>query len=247
VKVTGNEKHGIATIFDNDVLIFVIAQYMNAINHGMKTGRRFQFTGYEYRAFTGKKYHGGQAYKDLWASLQRLHNTFVETNIRLGGTTTTTSFNWLSEIKQIKDGAIHRGYELVLPEWVYESITNKKLVLTLDDDYFSIRGGLQRWLYLFARKTSGWQAGGWSESIESIYRKSASTGTLSEFKRKVKKIATDDSLLGYSVEVVGDGSNHTGKGLYFLRRNELIEMLAAEKPKTSRRGAIQWRGIKEKE
>jgi plasmid replication initiation protein len=119
----------------------------------------------------------------------RLHHTFVDTNIRLGNTNTHHSFNWLSEIKQIREGDVSRGYEVVIPEWFYESITNKKMVLTLDDDYFTIRGGFERWLYLFARKTSGWQSGGWSESIKSIYQKSASTGSLSEFTRKVKKIA----------------------------------------------------------
>lgn len=245
VKITGSDKHGIATIYDNDVLIFIIAQYIHAINNGMKTGRRFQFSGYEYRAFTGKTHHGGQGYKDLWASLQRLHNTHIETNIRLGSTTTNHAFSWLSEIKQIRDGNIHRGYEIVLPEWVYESITNKKMVLTLDDDYFSIRGGLERFLYLFARKASGWQSGGWSESIESIYSKSASLGSLSEFRRKVKNIATKNDLLGYSVELVGKPSEPPRRkkveGLYFLRKSQLIEMIAEDKPKSSRRGAIQWR------
>jgi len=244
VNITGSDKHGIATIFDNDVLIFVIGQYMNALNHGMKTGRRFQFTGYEFFKFTGKKKFGGKGYTDLWKSLQRLHNTFVETNIRLGNTNTNHSFNWLSEIKQIHDGTTHRGYEIVIPEWIYESITNKKMVLTLDDDYFKIRGGLQRWLYLFARKTSGWQSGGWSEGIESIYRKSGSTGTLSEFKRKMRNIATKNNLLGYNIELVVDGGRKENQlGLYFLRKNQLIEMIAEEKPASSRRGAIKWRGL----
>jgi plasmid replication initiation protein len=242
VKITGSDKHGIATIFDNDVLIFVIAQYMSALNNGLKTGRRFQFSGYEFFKFIGKEKYGGKGYADLWKSLQRLHTTFVETNLRLGTTRTNHSFNWLSEIKQIHNGNTHRGYEIVIPEWIYESITNKKMVLTLDDDYFKIRGGLERWLYLFARKTSGWQSGGWSESIESIYRKSASTGTLSEFKRKMKNIATKNTLLGYSVELVSDrGGRNSQQGLYFLRKSQLVEMIAAEKPASSRRGAKQWR------
>ena len=245
VKITGSDKHGIATIFDNDVFIFLIAQYIHAINQGAdvaKMSKRFQFTGYEFFQFIGKEKYGGKGYADLWKSLQRLHTTFVETNIRLGTTNTNHSFNWLSEIKQIHDGATHRGYEIVIPEWIFESITNKKMVLTLDDDYFKIRGGLERWLYLFARKTSGWQSSGWSEGIESIYRKSASTGTLSEFKRKMKNIATKNTLLGYSVELVEDrGKRQNQKGLYFLRKNQLVEMIAAEKPASSRRGAKQWR------
>jgi len=254
VKITGNPAHGIATIFDNDILIFVIAQYMNAINQGAdvsKMSKRFQFTAYEYWQFTGKKKFSGKGYKDLWKSLQRLHYTFVETNIRIGNTSTNQSFNWLSQIKQMRDGNTHRGYEIVIPEWFFDSITNKKMVLTLDDDYFSIRGGLERWLYLFARKTSGFQSGGWSESIESIYRKSSSVGSLSEFRRKIRNIATKNSLLGYSVEVLEKPGETLRRnkvdGLYFLRKNELIEMLANDKPKSSRRGAIKWRGLKEKE
>jgi hypothetical protein len=68
---------------------------------------------------------------------------------------------------------------------------------------------------------------------------------LSEFRRKVKNIATKNDLLGYSVEVVGgrQGIYERKKveGLYFLRKNELIKMIADDKPKSSRRGAIQWR------
>jgi plasmid replication initiation protein len=242
VKITGNNKHGIATIFDNDVLIFIVAQYMDAINRGKPTGRRFQFTGYEFFQFIGKEKYGGAGYQELWRSLQRLHFTHIETNIRLGNTNTHHAFSWLSEIKQIREGNTHRGYELVIPEWLYESITNKKMVLTLDEDYFNIRSGLQRWLYLFARKSSGWQSGGWTENIEKIYRKSASTGTLSEFKRKIKNIVNKNSLLGYNVELVGDaGIKRMPQGLYFLRKNELVEMTAKDKPTSSRNGAPQWR------
>ena len=182
VKVTGNPKHGLATIFDNDVLIFVIAQYMSAINNNIPTGRRFQFTGYEFFQFIGRKKFGGKGYADLWASLERLHNTFVETNIRLGDSARNHSFNWLSEIKQTVENGRHRGYEIVIPEWLYSSVVNDKLVLTLDNGYFDIKGGLERWVYLFARKTSGWQTGGWSESLHSIYLKSGSRSTFSEFK-----------------------------------------------------------------
>jgi hypothetical protein len=49
-------------------------------------------------------------------------------------------------------------------------------------------------------------------------------------------------LLGYSVELVEDrGKRQNQKGLYFLRKNQLVEMIAAEKPASSRRGAKQWR------
>ena len=235
VKVTGNPNHGIATIFDNDVLIFVIAQYMSAINNGMKTGRRFQFTGYEFFKFVGKKRFGGKGYADLWKSLERLHNTFVETNIRLRGNTRHHSFNWLSEIKQNMEDGRHIGYEIVIPEWLYTSVVQDKLVLTLDSGYFEIKGGLERWLYLFARKTSGWQTGGWSEGLKSIYSKSGSKSSFSEFKRSVYKILHKDSLLGYKVEKI-ELPRQTG--LHFISDNELLK-LASKGRKT--KGATKWR------
>jgi plasmid replication initiation protein len=235
VKVTGDEKYGIATIFDNDILVFVMSQYMAAINNNLPTGRRFQFTGYEYFKFIGRKKFGGKAYSDLWASLERLHHTFVETNIRMDVGARAHSFNWLSEILQMREGGVHRGYEIVIPDWMYESVVEKKIVLTLDDDYFNIRSGLERWLYLFARKSSGYNTGGWSEGIFSIYKKSGSKSSFSEFKRSIGAIVKRGGILGYNISPV---SYKRQKGLYFIRDNELIDLSSKDR---QRRGANKWR------
>ena len=235
VKISGNPKYGIATIFDNDVLLFAIAQYMAAINHGIKTGRRFQFTGYEFFKFIGKEKFGGKGYADLWKALQRLHHTFVETNIRKDEGRQHHSFNWLSEIKRLPDGTTHRGYEIVIPEWLYESVVKHKYVLTLDEGYFDIRGGLERWLYMFARKSSGWQSGGWSEGIETIYQKSGSRSSFPEFKRSIKKIIAKGSILGYTVEPLDKHQRH---GLHFVRDNQLVQLNSTNR---KRRGAKLWR------
>lgn len=216
VKVSGNHKLGLASIFDNDVLLYVIAQYMSALNHDIPVGRRFQFTGYEFFKFIGRKSFGGKAYADLWQSLERLHHTFVETNIRLGDTRKKHSFNWLSEIKQITEGDVSKGYEIVIPEWLYESVVTHKQVLTLDDRYFSIKGGLERWLYLFGRKSAGKQKTGWMESLQSVYKKSGSSGSYAEFKRSIYKIIDKGSILDYDLS-----STHTRKqdGIRFLLKD----------------------------
>ena len=202
VKISGDDKYGIATIFDNDVLLFAIAQLMFNLNNNLATGRRFQFTGYEYWKFTGKNRTGGKGYADLWASLQRLHHTFVETNIRQGSSSRHHSFVWLSDIRQSVENGKHRGYEITLPEWLYDSVVNDNLVLTLDDGYFDIRGGLERWLYLFARKTSGYSKDGWMESIDNIYQKSGILSPKKEFRRQIKKIISKGHLLDYAVQPV---------------------------------------------
>jgi len=235
VKITGEPNFGLATIFDNDIIIFVIAQYINAVNNGKDVGRRFQFTGYEYFKFIGKKKFSGKGYADLWKSLERLHHTFVETNIRMDEGRRHHSFNWLSEIKQLSDGRSHRGYEIVIPEWLYQSVVEKKLVLTLDEEYFDIRGGLERWLYLFARKSSGWQSGGWAEGLYSIYQKSGSMGTYPEFKRSINKLVRRGNFLGYTIETI---EHHKKEGLWFLRDHELVKLNSTNR---QRRGAKVWR------
>jgi plasmid replication initiation protein len=242
VKITADDKYGMATIFDNDILIYIIAQYMAHMNGNFATstrpGRIFQFTGYEYYNFVGKKRLSGKGYADLWKGMERLHHTFVETNIRLGDLKRHHSFNWLSEIKQTVRNGRHEGYQVVIADWLYESIMNKKMVLTLDDDYFTIKGGLERWLYMFARKTSGHQTGGWAESVESIYLKSGSKSTFTEFKRQLGKIVKKNTLLGYDIEEVTTGRHDDKKALHFLRRSDLIKMVSQGR---QRRGAKQWR------
>jgi len=204
-------KPGLASIFDNDVLLFIITQYMSALNRGVEPkdlGRRFQFTAYEYFAFVGKKHIGGRDYAELWKKLERLHHTFVETNIRTGKRKTQHSFNWLSEIEQRIEGGKHRGFEVSVPSWVHDSVINKKLVLTLDPGYFQLTSGVQRFLYLFGRKSAGNQIGGWTESLLSLHRKSGSKSSLYRFRVNLERAIKDGRILDYRIEPVdGDVKN----------------------------------------
>jgi plasmid replication initiation protein len=233
VKVSGSAEHGIATIFDYDILIFVTSQLMAQVNNGLKTKREFEFTGYEYFKFIGRKKIGGQAYSDIWKSLERLKETTVKTDIRMGDRKRLHTFNWLSEIKQIVENDKHRGYQVVIPEWLYSSIVENKIVLTIDNDYFSIKGGLERWLYMFGRKSTGHQQSSWTESIEGIYKKSGSLGSFREFKRKIKNIIEKDNLVGYQIGRVDTHSKHrTHRALAFHNR-DLIGAPISGKRRTS--------------
>jgi plasmid replication initiation protein len=245
VRVTGSEEHGIATIFDNDILLFVIAQYMRAVNDGQTDlGRTFAFNGYEFFKFIGKQKFSGKGYDDLWAALNRLHHTFVETNITLGEGTVKSSFNWLSAIKRNRRGAKDMGFEIVIAEWLHESIVDKKWVLTLDDGYFGLTGGLERWLYLYARKSAGYQKGGWAESIDSLYKKSGVLSTKAKFKYMLKRL-DGKTLVKYDISMV-IGKNGED-GIYFERTDDARKKIAdvsvaLEKSLArKRRGAITFR------
>ena len=107
------------------------------------------------------------------------------------------------------------------------------MVLTIDDDYFSIKGGLERWLYMFGRKSTGHQQSSWTESTRNIYEKSGSLGSFSEFNRQIKNIIEKDNLVGYQIGRVDTYSKHrTDRALAFHNR-DLIGAPISGKRRTS--------------
>ena len=238
VRVSADEGYGIASIFDNDVLIFIMATYAALVNEGQTNlSRSIAFNGYDFFKFTGKTQFGGRAYDDLWSSINRLHHTFVETNLTMGDAKTRHSFNWLSEIKRntfvSSRGELDRGFEATLPDWIWSSIVNKKWILTLDDGYFNLKGGLERFLYLYARKSAGSQPGGWAESIDSLYKKSGVLSSKAHFKAAVKKLC-GKTLVSYEISwCVG---KHGEEGIHFQRTDEIVKLTSQK-----RRGAIAFR------
>ncbi len=51
IRVTANEKHGMATIWDADVLIWAASQITEALSKGMKTSRFFRLSAYDLLTF----------------------------------------------------------------------------------------------------------------------------------------------------------------------------------------------------
>lgn len=205
LRVWNDSDHGIATIWDHDVLLFAISQLVARSERGEKIQREFWFSGGDFLSFIGRsiKSRGGKAYDEIWAKLVRLNTTFVETSIRSRGGKREHQWNWISDIKQgITSDGHHRGYTIVLAEWIFQAIQDKSLVLTLDQRYFSLRGGLERWLYLWCRKAAGKQKEGWIESYESLHRKSGMDCDLREFRRKLRTIISKNNgtLLEYHLE-----------------------------------------------
>lgn len=211
----------VATIWDNDFLLFCITQLRRKMEQGddVRNGR-LVFTAYDYYTFRYKQLRdlrhkkvgtyektlnvaSGQRYKDLWSSLERLHETHVKTNIQANGITYTHSFVWLSEIKKIEENGKSVGIEVQVADWLVNRVTEEKQLLTFDDTYFELKGGLERWLFLFCRKACGVQRE-WRESLDSLYRKSASTAEFRKFKAEVKKIAAKGHLLDYELSVEGE-------------------------------------------
>ncbi|OCC23807.1 RepA replication protein [Croceicoccus estronivorus] len=197
ISVEAVPEHGMATIWDADVLIWAASQIVEARDAGRPTSRLMATTPHEILTFVGR----GTSVRDydrLKAALDRLQSTTVATSIRQPHQRRRHRFSWINEWKERLDGAGRpRGLELIVPDWFYAGVLDRALVLTIDPAYFGLTGGLERWLYRIVRKHGGHQSGGWSFDLPHLHRKS---GALSPFKRfafELRAIVRRQPLPGY--------------------------------------------------
>ena len=81
IRVEGTAEHGIATIWDADILIWAASQIVEAKDAGLTTSRLMRATPYEILRFIGRG-TGSRDYQRLKAALDRLQSTTVATSIR---------------------------------------------------------------------------------------------------------------------------------------------------------------------
>ena len=166
IRVEASAEHGMATIWDADVLIFAASQIVQARDAGRRTSRLMATTPYEILTFIGRG-TGARDYQRLKAALDRLQSTSVVTSIRQVADRRRHRFSWINEWKETADANGRAlGVEMILPDWFYGGVLDDALVLTIDRAYFALTGGLERWLYRLVRKHGGWQSGGWSFDLE---------------------------------------------------------------------------------
>lgn len=202
VRVEGTLEHGIATIWDADILIWAASQIVEARDAGIPTSRLMRATPYQILRFIGRG-TSLRDYQRLKAALDRLQSTSVATSIRETTGRRLHRFSWINEWKELAaaDGR-PQGIELILPDWFYSGVLDQALVLTIDPTYFRLTGGIERWLYRLVRKHGGRQEDGWQFDFRHLHRKSGSTARYSDFALDLRALVARQSLPGYCLEVV---------------------------------------------
>jgi plasmid replication initiation protein len=201
IRVEGTVEHGIATIWDADILIWAASQIVEARDTGFRTSRLIAATPFEILAFI-RRGRSVRDYLRLKAALDRLQSTSIATSIRQSEGRRLQRFSWVNEWRErIDRHGRSLGIELILPEWFYEGILDASLVLTIDPKYFTLTGGIERWLYRVVRKHGGHQASGWSFDFAYLYLKSGSAARYADFAIDVRRIARHQSLPGYRLSV----------------------------------------------
>lgn len=201
VEVLAVQQHGMATIWDADVLIWAASQIVEAENLGLRTSRFLRFTPYQLLTAIGRE-TGARDYKLLKGALTRLQSTVIRTNIRHGENWRRHQFSWINEWEELSraDGRVE-GMEFVLPDWFYRGVIDRSLVLTIDPAYFRLTGGIERWLYRVARKHAGRQPSGWLFDIPHLHEKSGSLVRVSDFALQLRRIVLRQPLPGYRLRI----------------------------------------------
>jgi plasmid replication initiation protein len=201
VKVEATPEHGMATIWDADVLIWAASQIVQARDDGLKTSRLMAATPYEILTFIGRA-TSARDYQRLKAALDRLQSTSVATSIRQPAERRRHRFSWINEWKETSDAnGRPLGLELILPDWFYAGVLNEALVLTIDREYFALTGGLERWLYRLVRKHAGRQRGGWSFDFRHLHVKSGALSPLKHFAFDLRDIVRRQPLPNYQLSI----------------------------------------------
>jgi plasmid replication initiation protein len=201
VQVFAMPEHGMATIWDADVLIWAASQIVAAENSGFTTSRFFRFMPYQLLRSVGRA-TGNRDYLLLKAALARLQSTVIATTIRNGKHWRRRQFSWINEWEEMTTRAGRvEGMEFVLPEWFYNSVIDRSLVLTIDPAYFRLTGGIERWLYRVARKHAGRQPEGWAFEFSHLHLKSGSLARPSDFALGLRGLTARQSLPGYRLQI----------------------------------------------
>src|SRR5215469_9235678 len=201
IRVEAIPEHGMATIWDADVLIWAASQIVEARDAGLKTSRLMAATPYEILTFIGRG-TSARDYHRLKAALDRLQSTTVATSLRRTTERRLHRFSWINEWTERADAhGRPDGVDLIVPDWFYRGVLDDALVLTIDRAYFGLTGGLERWLYRLARKHAGHQQDGWQFEFRHLHAKSASLSPFKRFAFEPREIARRQALPGYRLSV----------------------------------------------
>jgi len=200
---------GQATIYDKDILIYVVSQIMHKLNRGEQVERRLRFNPRDLLIFVNRG-TGGKDYGAFCEAIDRLMGTVIKTNIStavadnalpLGDEERLGWFHLIEKAHiQRKNGAEDGRImwaEIEISEWIFNSI-RRKSVLTLHRDYFRLRKPIERRVYEIARKMCGSQTS-FEIGLNKLLKRTGARTELKRFRHTLKEIATHNHLPDYLV------------------------------------------------
>lgn len=209
-----SEVHGMATVWDYDIVLMIISHITKAMNRfrdgkGPKPGKYFRPRVSEVLKFC-KRANGGKQRDLISGALDRLATTFVSIQrtrkIKNEWMTIDTGENLIASrtiISSMKTGKVE-FIEVKIADWMYREIVDGQSVnvLSLSPDYFLIDKGIGRFIYRLARQKAGKESATWG--FNTLYKRSGSAASYNGFCQMLRKLIRLNDLPEYSlVEVMG--------------------------------------------
>jgi hypothetical protein len=196
-----------ATIHDKDILIYLASCLVSQL----KAGETFPeycgvlLTPFDFFKALGKPC-GGEAYIRLKEGLERLARTYIHrlTKKEDGTWAREQGFSLISSWDAIidADDSARSNIKVVISEQLAESIKTRN-VLRLHAEYFRLRKGLAKALYLVARAKCGKQPE-WPIGLENLRQRVGSRDILRNFRKEIKEIIKENSIPAYELQLSGD-------------------------------------------
>jgi Replication initiator protein A len=202
--------YGLATIMDKDILLYCISKLVHQKNEGRIITPVVEMTAHEVMVACNWL-TSGDSYQRFEAAMFRLRGTTLKTNIKTGGTQTTSIFGLVDEADLVRYDANGEAsafgrmsrVRITLSDWTFRAVESLE-VLTISRDYFRLRRPLERRLYEIARKHGGNKTDAWKISIERLREKVGTSAPLKKFRFNLKEIITDGNIPDYGFLLDGD-------------------------------------------
>ena len=224
LSVAADIRYSIATVWDWDLIIFAASHLNEAIERGGKPAPRIRFSPHDALRQIGRG-TSGRHYQELASAIRRLRMTTIVTNIRYDdGAGEERPFSWLTDYSIPKryslsmmtpdapdgDADPAKPWEIELPPWLYNAVLRQRDILAVHPDYFTLTGGIERWLYRMARKCVPDRADAplFAFRMETLFERSGLSGRMRQFRANLEDIAARQPLPEYDVVITRDGKRH---------------------------------------
>lgn len=207
VRIVPNAEYGLATIWDWDIVIFLVGQLVARSQDGkLPDVPAVEVHPHAILTALGRG-TGGRDYKLLREAVARLQFTAVETNLWRRNKKRFDREPFIAGFREIEPGPDSSGgMRFVLPDWIVSSI-RRRSILSIHRDYFSLEGGIERFLYRVARKLAGRQPDGARISVQKLHDRSGSPMRTADFAKYVRKAVERNDLPEYRLELYRNAEN----------------------------------------
>jgi plasmid replication initiation protein len=221
VVISGHRGHFVASIYDWDIILVVAGKIQEILNNSEIPPQTIAIPRHELLRALHKQ-NGKKQQKDLGKSLDRLKLTGISTTVNNKDYRHRAGFGFVDRwgYTERKNDRETRNIKITLSPWLYELCCARGSLLKSSISYFDITSGLKKFLYRTARKHAGNNRDGWEFTIENLYEKSGSEGSLKLFKSKIKKVVFENDLPDYSMKWI----EKNGKSFVVFKRSKIQEI-----------------------